>query len=136
MRKLLLGFVRMGLFSVVHTFDLLLIGMGWLNAPEWQSWIRLTQEQIQTIIFLQILAGGHLLLFVVRSRGRFFSPPWPAKPLFLAVVGTQISWTRPGQLWSFARAAASWRHAALVRPFPYSRDRRQIALWIISRNFG
>ena len=47
-------------------------------------------DQIQTAIFLQIVAGGHLLLFVMRSRGSTFSRPWPAMPLFAAIVGTQI----------------------------------------------
>jgi H+-transporting ATPase len=64
--------------------------MEWLSNPEWQSWINLTQEQVQTVIFLQIVAGGHLLLFVMRSRATIFSPPWPSMPLFLAIVGTQV----------------------------------------------
>jgi H+-transporting ATPase len=90
MRRLLLGSSLMGLLSVVQTFGLLLIAMEWMSNQEWQSWIHLTQAQVQTIVFLQIVAGGHLLLFVVRSRELFFSPPWPAKPLFIAVVGTQL----------------------------------------------
>jgi H+-transporting ATPase len=90
MRRLLLGSSFMGLLSVAQSFGLLLIGMEWLSNAEWQSWIRLTQDQIQTVIFLQLVAGGHLLLFVVRSRGLFFSRPWPCGPLFLALVGTQI----------------------------------------------
>ena len=90
MRRLLLGAGFMGLLSVAQTFGLLLIGMEWLENPAWQAWIPLTRDQIQTVIFLQLVAGGHLLLFVVRSRARFFSRPWPARPLFLAVVGTQI----------------------------------------------
>lgn len=90
MRRLLLGSSFMGLLSVVQTFALLLIGMEWMSNPEWQSWFRPTQDQIQTVVFLQLVAGGHLLLFVVRSRGLFFTRPWPARHLFLAVVGTQI----------------------------------------------
>jgi H+-transporting ATPase len=90
MRRLLLGSSLMGLLSVAQSFGLLLIGMEWLSNPEWQSWIKLTQDQVQTAVFLQLVAGGHLLLFVVRSRGLFFSRPWPSSPLFLALVGTQI----------------------------------------------
>jgi len=90
MRRLLLVSSFMGLMAVAQTFGLLIVGMAWLNNAEWQSWIPLTQEQIQTVIFLQIVAGGHLLLFVMRSRATIFSPPWPAMPLFLAIVGTQI----------------------------------------------
>lgn len=76
--------------AVTQTFGLLLIGMEWISNPEWQSWIKLTQDQVQTAVFLQIVAGGHLLLFVMRSRGSFLRPPWPAMPMFLAIVGTQI----------------------------------------------
>lgn len=90
MRRLLMISGFMGILSVVQTFGLLLIGMEWMSNPEWQAWIKLGQEEIQTIIFLQIVAGGHLLLFVMRSRHSLFSPPAPAMPLFLAIIGTQI----------------------------------------------
>jgi H+-transporting ATPase len=90
MRRLLIGSSFMGVLSVAQSFGLLLIGMEWLSNTDWQAWITLTQEQIQTAVFLQIVAGGHLLLFVMRSRGTLFSPPWPARPLFLAIVGTQV----------------------------------------------
>ena len=90
MRRLLVVSSIMGLAAVVQSFGLLMIGMEWLSNPEWQSWIKLNQEQVQTGVFLQIVAGGHLLLFVMRARGSLFNPPWPAMPLFLAIVGTQI----------------------------------------------
>jgi H+-transporting ATPase len=90
MRRLLFISSFMGLAAVAQSFGLLLIGMEWLSNSEWQSWIQLTQEQVQTAVFLQIVAGGHLLLFVMRSRRCVFSRPWPAMPLVVAIVGTQI----------------------------------------------
>ncbi len=90
MRRLLFISGFMGLMAVAQSFGLLLIGMEWMTNPEWQAWIDLTQDQIQTAVFLQIVAGGHLLLFVMRARGLFFARPWPAMPLVLAIVGTQI----------------------------------------------
>jgi H+-transporting ATPase len=90
MRRLLFVSGFMGVMAVAQSFGLLLIGMEWLSNPEWQSWIKLTEDQIQTAVFLQIVAGGHLLLFVMRSRATILSPPWPAMPMFLAIVGTQI----------------------------------------------
>ncbi|MCB0055757.1 MAG: hypothetical protein KDE45_01980, partial [Caldilineaceae bacterium] len=90
MRRLLLIAGFMGLMAVVQTFGLLLIGMKWISLPDWQAWIALTQDQVQTAVFLQIVAGGHLLLFVVRSRGSMFRPPYPAVPLLAAVLGTQV----------------------------------------------
>ncbi len=116
MRRLLMGSTLMGMLSVVQTFIILLVGMKWLHNPQWQAWLPLTQDQVQTAVFLQLVAGGHLLLFVVRTRKPFFSRPWPAKPLFLAVVGTQvlavlmcglgwfvtaIPWTVIGLLWVY-----------------------------------
>jgi H+-transporting ATPase len=119
MRRLLLGSSFMGLFSVVQTFGLLLIGMRWTHNNEWQAWIPLDHDQIQTVIFLQLVAGGHLLLFVMRSRGPFFGRPWPARPLLVAVLGTQllaalmcgfgwfvtaIPWTIIGLVWVYMLA--------------------------------
>jgi H+-transporting ATPase len=90
MRRLLLISGFMGLMAVAQTFGLLLVGMRWINAQEWQSWIPLSRDQLQTAVFLQIVAGGHLLLLVMRSRASMFHPPWPAMPLLEAVAGTQI----------------------------------------------
>jgi H+-transporting ATPase len=116
MRRLLLVSSAMGLAAVVQSFGLLMIGMEWLSNPQWQDWIKLSQDQIQTAVFLQIVAGGHLLLFVMRSRGSFLKPPFPAMPLVLAIVGTQtfavlmcgfgwfvtaIPWTIIGLIWIY-----------------------------------
>ena len=105
----------MGMLSVVQTLIIPLVGMKCLHNPQLQAWVPLTQDQIQTAVFLQLVAGGHLLLFVVRTRRPFFTRPWPAKPLFLAVVGTQVlavlmcglgwfvtalPWTVIGLLWA------------------------------------
>ncbi|MEM7075295.1 MAG: plasma-membrane proton-efflux P-type ATPase [Pseudomonadota bacterium] len=89
MRRILFGACLMGLLSICQTFGVLLIGMEWMNNAALQGWIALTQGQLQTVLFLQLAAGGHLLLLVVRSRGAFYARPWPARPLLLAVIGTQ-----------------------------------------------
>jgi H+-transporting ATPase len=137
MRRLLLVSGFMGLMAVVQTFGLLVIGMEWLSNPDWQAWIMLTQEQIQTVVFLQIVAGGHLLYFVMRSRETIFSPPWPSAPVFWAIVGTQIfavlmvgfgwfvpaiPWTIIGLVWLYMLV---WMIALdLVKLALYSRLRR------------
>lgn len=46
--------------------------------------------QLQTLIFLQLVVGGHLLLFVTRRSGWFFTRPYPEWKLFSAIVATQI----------------------------------------------
>ncbi len=49
-----------------------------------------TPQQLQTMMFLQLVVGGHLLLLVARTRRWFFMPPFPAAKLFFAIVATQI----------------------------------------------
>ena len=36
------------------------------------------------------IAGGHLLLFVTRADGWLLRPPYPARPLFGAIVATEL----------------------------------------------
>ena len=86
-----LGFsCLMGFLSLAQSFGLLLIGLEWLSDPAYPEKIVLDRENLQTLVFLQLAVGGHLLLFVVRTRLSVFQPPYPSAPLFLAIVGTQI----------------------------------------------
>ncbi len=81
----------LGLFLVVESFGLLLIGVRVLSYPYLQDYFELaTQAQLQTVMFLQLVAGGHLLLFVTRTEHWFLRPPFPAMVLVLAIVFTQI----------------------------------------------
>ena len=107
----------LGFFSVVESFGLLLIGMKVLSNPSLQAYFGVSdQSQLQTVMFLQLVAGGHLLLFVTRTERWFFMPPFPAAPLFIAIVLTQIlavlmcafgwlvpsiSWTAIGLVWAY-----------------------------------
>ena len=60
------------------------------------------------MMFLQLVVGGHLLLFVTRTERWFFQPPFPAAVLFFAIVLTQIlavlmcgvGWLVPSISWS------------------------------------
>ncbi|MCP5507564.1 MAG: plasma-membrane proton-efflux P-type ATPase [Chlamydiales bacterium] len=79
-----------GITAVIQTFGLFIACMAWMRTPEWQNWLPLNVEHLQTIIFLQLVAGGHLMLFLTRARDSFFKPPYPSWQLFSAVVGTQI----------------------------------------------
>jgi H+-transporting ATPase len=90
MRRVLVFSCLMGLLSLAQSFGLLLIGLEWIGDPARLATVPLDQDNIQTLVFLQLAVGGHLLLFVVRTRHSIFVPPYPSAPLFLAVVGTQI----------------------------------------------
>lgn len=80
----------MGMLAVAQSFGLLLIGMAWMRDPELQSWITMDLAHLQTVLYLQLVAGGHLLLFVTRTKKFFLTPPLPSLPLFGAILGTQI----------------------------------------------
>jgi H+-transporting ATPase len=41
-------------------------------------------------MFLQLAVGGHLLLFVVRTKRSLFQPPYPSARLFWAITATQV----------------------------------------------
>ena len=91
MHRILLFASLMGLLSVAETFGLLLIGLRWLHGSELQAMVPLDARQLQTVMFLQLAVGGHLLLFVVRTKHFIFEPPYPGPRLFWAIVATQIA---------------------------------------------
>ena len=83
MRTLLGVSTFLGLIGVVSSFGLLYIGLQVLH---------LNSDVLQSFIYLKLSVAGHLALFVARTRGPFWSIK-PAKPLFLAVVLTQLTAT-------------------------------------------
>lgn len=91
MKKILTTSSILGIFAVIQSTILLVVG--YLSAKNSGS-ISIFQvgdfAQLQTIMFLQLVAGGHLLLFVTRQTRWFFQRPFPAKALFWAIVITQI----------------------------------------------
>jgi H+-transporting ATPase len=107
----------LGLFCVIESFGLLLIGTRITSSPElWNYFDPLTPRDLQTVMFLQLVVGGHLLLLVTRTENWFFMPPFPALPLLVAIVLTQIfavlmcaygwlvpaiSWSAIGWIWAY-----------------------------------
>jgi H+-transporting ATPase len=67
--------------AVVQSFLLLALG---------KETYHLDAPHLQTMMFLQLVAGGHLLLFITRSARAFWLPPFPDPRLFSAIVGTQL----------------------------------------------
>jgi H+-transporting ATPase len=72
----------LGLLGVIQSFGLLYLG---------DTLHHLDHPQLQTMMFLQLVAGGHLMLFVTRTRGALWKPPYPNLRLFFAIVATQIA---------------------------------------------
>jgi H+-transporting ATPase len=71
----------LGLLGVIQSFGLLYLG---------DTLHHLDYPQLRTMMFLQLVAGGHLMLFVTRTRGALWKPPYPNPKLFFAIVATQI----------------------------------------------
>jgi len=79
--RLVLGVATtLGVFALIRSFGIFSLGEGVFN---------LSRDQIQTLVYLNLSVGGHLTLFVARTRGPFWSVK-PAPVLLAAVVGTQI----------------------------------------------
>jgi len=89
----------LGALAVVETF-----GMMWFA----KAHMALGLGELQTVMFLQLVAGGHLMLFVTRSKRGFWQKPLPSWQLFTAIVATQavavllagFGWLMPAIPWS------------------------------------
>ncbi len=79
MRKVLGIATGLGLIGVVSSFSLLYIGMNILD---------LKTGPLQSLIYLKLSVAGHLLFFIARTRGHFWTVK-PALRLFLAIIATQ-----------------------------------------------
>jgi len=108
MRRVLTIATVLGCVGIISTFTLLLIAKNLLH---------LTIPQIQSFIFLKLSVAGHQTLFVTRTRGPFYSRPYPAPILLIAILTTQliaalfvglgifvtaIPWTYIGLIWAYA----------------------------------
>lgn len=97
----------LGALAVMQSFGLLYIG---------QTILHLDPGHLQTLLFLQLVVGGHLMLFVTRSKEPFWRPLLPGPLLFWAIVATQVfaallcgfgllvpklSWPLVGLVWTY-----------------------------------
>jgi H+-transporting ATPase len=96
----------LGALAVLQTFGLLLIGMNNLNDILWG--VKIDANHLRTMIFLQLVVGGHLMLFLTRTKSWFFLKPWPNWRLACAIIGTQ--------LFAAAMCGFGW----LVPPLPWA----------------
>ncbi len=88
MHRILTISTVLGIISVLQTLALYVYSMDNLGHTLWG--IMLDPPHVQTMMFLQLVVGGHLLLFVTRQQKAFFSKPAPALSLFSALMLTQI----------------------------------------------
>ncbi|MGA2875557.1 MAG: plasma-membrane proton-efflux P-type ATPase [Nitrososphaerales archaeon] len=103
MRKLLGISSFLGGMGTVSSFGMLIIGLEVLH---------LNPLVLQSFIYLKLSVAGHLTLFVARTKGPFWSVR-PAKPLFLAVILTQLTATLI-TVYGILLPAMGWELAAIV----------------------
>lgn len=103
MRSILGIATFLGLLGVLETFGMLYIGLQVLH---------LNRDVLQSFIYLKLSVAGHLALFMARPKGHFWSIR-PVKPLFLAVVLTQLTATLI-TVYGILLPAMGWGPAAIV----------------------
>jgi H+-transporting ATPase len=74
--------------------------------------LHLGKDMIQTMVYLNLSVGGHLTVFVARTRGPFWSIP-PARILLGAVIGTQFVATIIA-VYGWLMAPIGWYLAGIV----------------------
>jgi H+-transporting ATPase len=109
MRRVLGIATVLGVFAMFRSFGIFYLG---------DSVLHLSQDALPTLVYLNLSIGGHLTLFVARTRGPFWSVR-PAPILLGAVFGTQlaatliavngvlmtpISWHLAGIVWGYCGA--------------------------------
>ncbi|MFA5111960.1 MAG: plasma-membrane proton-efflux P-type ATPase, partial [Desulfobaccales bacterium] len=71
----------LGFLATIESFLLFFLG---------RNVLELALPQLQTLLFLRLAAGGHLLLFVSRTKNKFWQRPYPSWQLLTAIVSTQV----------------------------------------------
>ncbi len=71
------------------------------------------QARLQSMMYLMLSVSGHLTIFVTRTKGAFFAPPFPAPVLWIAVSGTQILATFIA-VYGFLMPPLGWKIAGFV----------------------
>jgi H+-transporting ATPase len=94
----------LGLVGVVSS-----LGIVWIGS----SALDLADAGVRTLVYLKLSVAGHLTLFVVRTRGAFWTRPLPAPIMLVAVIGTQILATVIA-LTGFLMEPLEWSHALIV----------------------
>jgi len=103
MRSVLGVATMLGIIGVVASFLFLYMG---------ETVFHLSQDTIQTLMYLKLSIAGHLTVFVARTRGPFWSIK-PSRILLIAVVSTQIIATLIA-VYGFLMAPLGWPYAGIV----------------------
>jgi H+-transporting ATPase len=81
MNRVLTVSTVLGFLATIESFLLFFLG---------REYLHLMLPQLQTLLFLRLAAGGHLLLFVTRTKKLLCRRPFPSWQLLTAIFSTQI----------------------------------------------
>ncbi|MDK2975324.1 MAG: H+-transporting ATPase [Methanofollis sp.] len=95
--------IAIGLFAAVRSFGIFYLGA---------MVFHLNPAMVQTLVYLNLSVGGHLTVFVARTRGPFWSIA-PSRQLFAAVIATQALATLIA-VYGLMMAPIGWYLAGLV----------------------
>jgi H+-transporting ATPase len=102
--KLVLGISTvLGVLGVIAAFGLFFIG---------DRVFHIDRAHLQTLMYLKLSVAGHMTIFLTRTRGRLWSIR-PAKILWMAVLGTQITATLIA-VYGFLMTPLGWGWAGMV----------------------
>jgi H+-transporting ATPase len=105
MRRVLTVATVLGTVGVISSF-ILVIGVA--------SYLHMDQAHVQTFVFLKMAVAGHLTLFVARTKGPFYSRPFPAPILLWSTVVTKVAATLLAVYGLGLVTAISWGQAILI----------------------
>ena len=107
----------LGVFFIAESFGPFLMGIELLSSPIAPAFFAvfhsLAEGALQTLILLQLVVGGNLVLFATGTEKGFFRPPCPPLPLLSAILVAQVATT--------LLCGAGW----LVEPVPW-----QVIAWV------
>jgi H+-transporting ATPase len=92
-----------GVFAMIRSFGIFYLG---------ENVLHLNTDVVRTLVYLNLSIGGHLTVFVARTRYRFWAIK-PARILLLAVIGTQVVATLIA-VYGFLMTPLGWTYAGVV----------------------
>ena len=102
--RLVLGISTvLGIFGVFSSFGMFYLG---------EKVFHLDRDTIQSLIYLKLSVAGHVMIFVTRTRGAFWSQK-PAKILVVAIFSTQILATLIA-VYGILMSPIGWKWAGFV----------------------
>ena len=85
--------VLLGLLLLIESLGPLLIGLGLVSSPRLLALPSVTTAGLPTVMLLQLVVGGNLLLFASDNGNRFFWPSCPPAPLLVPLLLAQLATT-------------------------------------------